>query len=62
MGFKNVGGRKEKKLGPMELLLRIFKDERPPKHHELGLPYMQLSTLRAATRARLDGMRWDKVG
>lgn len=60
-GFKHVGDLKEKQLEPMELLLRIFKDERPPKHPELGLPYMQLMTLRAAARKRLDGRRWDKV-
>lgn len=61
VGFQPVGALKEKQLGPMELLLRIFKDEKPPKHPELGLPYMQLTTLRAVTRARLDGRRWDKV-
>ena len=62
MGFKHDGAPKEKRPGQMELLLRIFDDERPPKHPELGFPCMQLSTLRTATRARLDGRRWDKVG
>lgn len=63
-GFQPAGvtGPKEKQLAPMELLLRVFKDEKPPKHPELGHPCMQLSTLRAAIRARLDGRRWDKVG
>eukprot|EP00903_Cladosiphon_okamuranus_P007249 g7034.t2 len=61
VGFQPAGAPKEKQLAPMELLLRIFNDENPPKHPELGLPYMQLTTLREATRARLDGRRWDKV-
>ncbi|CAB1098166.1 unnamed protein product [Ectocarpus sp. CCAP 1310/34] len=45
--------------GPMELLLEVFEDA--PKHQDLGKPCMQLKELRAKTRSRLGGKRWDKV-
>eukprot|EP00752_Nemacystus_decipiens_P001274 g1270.t1 len=60
-GFKHAADPKEKQPGQMELLMRVFKEEKPPKHPELGLPHMQLSALRVATKERLGGRRWDKV-
>ncbi|CAN0537766.1 unnamed protein product, partial [Ectocarpus sp. 12 AP-2014] len=65
IGPHRIGGKtqqqqqQQQQQGPMELLLEVFEDA--PKHQDLGKPCMPLKELRAKTRSRLGGKRWDKV-
>lgn len=62
-GLRQAGGAtKATQPDPMKMLLEIFNDDETPKHPELGQPFLRLSDVRAATRSRLNGKRWDKVG